>query len=154
MAEPLVIVAPVDGTVVAMGEVADPVFAQEIVGPGVAIQPSGTGPSSVVAAVAGTLAKLHPHAYVLATGGTQGVLVHLGIDTVKLGGEGFVVHAADGDEVVAGQPMITWDPAQIAAGGLSTVCPVVALDAAAQQVQRLVEPGQSVRAGDPLLRWG
>ena len=155
-------VAPVSGRVVAMADVPDPVFAQEIVGPGVAVEPvvdgavadtAGAADAMVVAPVAGTVASLFPHAFALQTPGGRTVLVHLGIDTVSLKGEGFTVHVAVGDEVVAGQHLLTWDPAAVAAAGLATVCPVVALQGEPAQVAVLVAPGALVRRGDPLLTW-
>ena len=76
------VVAPVAGLVRPLADVPDPVFAAEMVGAGVAIEPSG-GMAEAVSPVAGTLIKLHPHAYVVVTPEGTGVLVHLGIDTVK-----------------------------------------------------------------------
>ena len=77
------VLAPCPGTVVAMSDVPDPVFAEEMVGPGVAIEPD-PGPTTVVSPIAGTVVKVMPHAFVVLGDGV-GVLVHLGIDTVKLG---------------------------------------------------------------------
>lgn len=152
----LTVLAPVAGTVRALADVDDPVFAGEIVGPGLAIQPD-TSPGArtgcaVVAPVAGTVAKLHPHAFVLLAEGGRGVLVHLGINTVQLGGAGFTLHVAEGDTVEQGQLLVEWDPAEVEAGGRSAICPVVGLEALPDSLTRLVEPGARVVAGDPLLR--
>jgi PTS system glucose-specific IIA component len=103
------VLSPCPGRVVAMADVPDPVFAEEMVGPGVAIEPD-PGPTTVVAPIAGTVLKVLPHAFVVLGDGV-GVLVHLGINTVRLEGEGFEVLATQGSEVAAGDPMITWDPA-------------------------------------------
>ena len=154
-------VAPVSGRVVALADVPDPVFAEEIVGPGLAIEPlvdgtDGTaadGNGVVVAPVSGTVASLFPHAFALQTTDGRTVLVHLGIDTVSLRGAGFEVVVGVGDEVVAGQHLLTWDPAAVSAAGLATVCPVVALQGDPAQVTALVAPGALVRRGDPLLTW-
>jgi len=80
-----------------------------------------------------------------------GVLVHLGIDTVNLDGAGFELLAAEGDRVEAGTPVIRWDPARVEAGGMSPVCPVIALDADAQAVAGAV-PGR-IEPGAELFRW-
>jgi PTS system glucose-specific IIA component len=152
----LTVLAPVAGVVHALADVDDPVFAQEIVGPGLAVQPdaeSGAG-RSVVAPVTGTVAKLHPHAFVLLAEGGRGVLVHLGINTVQLGGEGFTLHVAEGDAVEQGQLLVEWDPAAVEAGGRSAICPVVGLEARPDSLTRLAEPGTRVAAGDPLLALG
>jgi PTS system glucose-specific IIA component len=121
------VLAPVAGRALALSEVPDPVFAQGMVGYGAAIDP----PRRVVEAVApvsGTVLKLLPHAYVIMTADKVGVLVHLGLDTVGLGGEGFTAHVAQGDTVEAGQPIITYDVPAIVAAGLSPVVPVVVMD--------------------------
>ena len=145
------VLSPVAGTAVALTEVPDPVFAEAMVGPGLAVQPSDEGPVDAVAPVAGVVATLHPHAFVVATEAGPAVLVHLGIDTVKLKGAGFTLHVAKGDQVTAGQPVIGWHPGEIRAAGYATICPVIALDASAE-----VLSGQAagpVETGDSLFDW-
>lgn len=149
----LTFLAPVHGTVVPLSQVPDPVFAEEIVGPGLAIDPDRSGPSHAVAPIAGVVAKLHPHAFVIQGADDRAALVHLGLDTVQLGGEGFTLLVAEGDEVAAGDPVVAWVPADIAAGGRSPVCPVVALQGEPGSVTPLAAPGADVRPGDPLLEW-
>jgi phosphotransferase system IIA component len=78
--------------------------------------------------VAGTIVKLLPHAFVVVDGSGRGVLTHVGIDTVKLKGEGFELLAAKGDTVDAGTPVMRVDPAAAVAAGYSMVSPVVVLD--------------------------
>lgn len=151
-AAPLVVHAPVSGTVLALGDVPDPVFAGAMVGPGLAIAPAtGDGVVAALAPVAGTVAKLHPHAFVVTAGG-RAVLVHLGLDTVQLAGEGFELVVAEGDHVDVGDVVVRWEPAAVEAGGRSAVCPVVALDGPTE-VAGLVAPGAAVTAGDPLFAW-
>lgn len=82
----------------------------------------------------------------------HGVLVHLGIDTVKLKGQGFELLAAEGDQVTAGQPVVGWDPAVIEAGGRSPICAVVALDAGADALSDVRESGE-VTKGTELFTW-
>ncbi len=147
------VLAPVGGTVVAMADVPDPVFAGSIVGPGIAVDPDGDGEVHVVAPVDGTVAKLHPHAFVLVTEQGRGVLVHLGLDTVQLEGEGFTLHAQEKDTVTAGQRLVSWRPADVKAGGRSPVSPVVALEGTQEALSLAVEPGARVAAGDELFTW-
>jgi sugar PTS system EIIA component len=146
------VLAPCPGRVVAMADVPDPVFAEEMVGPGVAIEPA-PGPTTVVAPIAGTVLKVLPHAFVVLGDGV-GVLVHLGINTVRLDGEGFEVLATQGSEVAAGDPMITWDPATLpatAAGqDVSPVVPVVLMDGVKGSVTSEAIGG-TVAAGDLLF---
>jgi glucose-specific phosphotransferase system IIA component len=139
-----------------MADVPDPVFAEEMVGPGVAIEPTvepDGGPTTVVSPIAGKVLKVLPHAFVVLGDGV-GVLVHLGINTVRLEGEGFEVLATQGDEVAAGDPMITWDPSALpaSAGGqdVSPVVPVVLMDGVKGSVTSEAIGG-SVAAGDLLF---
>lgn len=152
MTEPLRVLAPVPGVVIALDGVPDPVFAGSLVGPGLAIDPHREGEVEVLAPISGSVFKLHPHAFVVLSPQGRGVLVHLGIDTVQLGGEGFTLHVAEKDDVVAGQLICTWEPAMIAAGGRSVICPVVALDGSG--LEMLVAPEDVLDAGDPLFDWG
>jgi glucose-specific phosphotransferase system IIA component len=143
------VLAPCPGRVFPLSDVTDPVFAAEMVGPGVAIEPAPE-PTTVVAPVAGTIVKLHPHAFAMAATDGQGVLVHLGIDTVKLGGKGFELLATEGSVVAAGDPMVSWNPATISGEGISTTVMVVVLDRPAGSVASPVV-GQQVAAGDLLF---
>ncbi|MBN6040827.1 PTS glucose transporter subunit IIA [Amycolatopsis sp. 195334CR] len=147
----LEILSPVPGRTVPMSEVPDQVFAQAMVGPGIAVQPSG-GRADAVSPVDGTVVTLHPHAFVVATEGGRGVLVHLGIDTVQQKGEGFTLHVVKGESVRAGQPLISWDPEAVVAAGYSAVVPVVALDAPAEALSA-VTTGAEVTEGDALFTW-
>ncbi|MFI6320386.1 PTS glucose transporter subunit IIA [Nonomuraea sp. NPDC050556] len=144
------VLAPVEGAAVGLSAVPDPVFSAGMVGPGTAIDPARS-PGKAVAPISGKIMKLHPHAYVIVGDDGKGVLVHLGIDTVQLKGEGFQLLAAEGDRVSAGQPVVAWDPGKIEAGGRSPVCPVVALDASAASVTDLAEG--AVHFGDELFQW-
>jgi glucose-specific phosphotransferase system IIA component len=105
----------------------DPVFASEMVGPGVAIDPD-PGEVTVVSPIAGKVVKVHPHAFVVLGGDGVGVLVHLGINTVRLEGKGFEVLTTQGSTVAAGDPMVRWDPSAITGDDISTIVPVVAMD--------------------------
>ncbi|MER5263060.1 PTS glucose transporter subunit IIA [Actinosynnema sp. NPDC002837] len=144
------VTSPVGGRVVPLAEVPDPVFAQAMVGPGVAVEPERVR-ADVVSPVDGTVVTLHPHAFVVATSEGAAVLVHLGIDTVKRKGEGFTVHVVKGEAVRAGQPVVTWDPAEVEAAGFAPICPVIALDAAPEVL--LDQAGGAVAAGDALFSW-
>lgn len=121
------VIAPVPGRAMSLGDVPDPVFAQGMVGYGAAIDP----PQEVITAVApvgGRLLKLMPHAFVVLTADNVGVLVHLGLDTVALDGQGFTTLLQQGEQVRAGQPVTTFDVPAIVAKGLDPVVPVVVMD--------------------------
>lgn len=152
------VLSPVPGTALPLATVPDPVFSQAMVGPGVAIHPEPgqeggqEGSQDAVSPIAGTLVKLHPHAFVvMAPDQRRGVLVHLGIDTVQLAGEGFTLLVAEGGEVEAGTPVVRWSPGRVAAQGKPSVVPVVALDASPGALSDLASG--AVRYGDPLFEW-
>lgn len=143
------VLAPCPGRAFAITEVSDPVFAAEMVGPGVAIDPAPEQ-TVVVAPVAGTILKLHPHAFAMATPEGLGILVHLGINTVRLDGAGFELLATEGGTVAAGDPMVSWNPAEISGDEISTTVMVVALDRPAGSVASPVL-GRDVASGEELF---
>lgn len=145
------VLAPVAGRVVGLAGVPDPVFAQAMVGPGTAVDPARE-PGEAIAPVTGRVVKLHPHAYVVVDGEGHGVLVHLGVDTVQLKGDGFELLVTEGDAVTAGQPLVRWNPARIEAGGRSPVTAVVALDAGSDALSDVKESGE-VEKGAGLFSW-
>jgi PTS system glucose-specific IIA component len=149
------VLAPSSGRVITLEEVPDPVFAAAMVGPGAAIA-TDLGVADVVdalAPVSGVIASMYPHAFIVAGpgGGTHSVLVHLGIDTVQLKGAGFELLAQQGDEVVAGQPLVRWSPDDVVARGMSAVVAVIALAASPESLQ--VTDAEHVDPGDFLLSW-
>ncbi len=153
------VLAPVAGRAVPLADVPDPVFSQGMVGYGAAIDPP-RGVIDAVAPVSGKLLKLMPHAYIVMTPDKVGVLVHLGLDTVALKGEGFTTHVSQGDDVTAGQVVITYDVPSVEAKGLNPIVPVVVMDerepgnvipSEAVTAARISLPGQTFSL--PTSRW-
>lgn len=142
------VLAPCPGRLVAMADTPDPVFAAEMVGPGVAIDPE-LHEVTVVSPIAGEAVRVMPHAFVIL--GTQGVgvLVHLGINTVRLDGQGFEMLTEQGATVEAGTPMVRWDPSTIHGDNISTMVLVIALDRPEGSVEA-PEPGSVAAIGDLL----
>jgi PTS system N-acetylglucosamine-specific IIA component len=143
------VVSPMAGHSLTVDDIPDPVFAAGLVGPGVAIRPR-PGHQAALAPITGRLVKLHPHAYVVVDADGQGVLVHLGIDTVRMQGEGFDLVAEEGSHVEAGDEIVRWDPASVEASGRSAVSAVVALDCDPATVHHR-PVGVDVEQGDLLL---
>jgi sugar PTS system EIIA component len=135
--------APVAGRAVPLQDVPDPVFSQGMVGYGAAVDPP-RGVIDAVAPVSGKILKLLPHAYIVLTPDNVGILVHLGIDTVRLNGEGFTTHVSQGDDVTAGQLVITYDVPLIKAKGLNPIVPVVVMD---ERESTNVVPSEAVFEG-------
>ncbi len=145
----LQVLSPMPGKVTNLSEVPDPMFAEAMLGPGIAIDP----PREKVVAVSpitGTLASLFPHAMGIEADGYS-ILVHLGLETVQLNGKGFTVLKAKGDPVKAGEPVIEWDPSEIEAGGLPVITPLIAIQAEAEAITLLVPEGTVVQAGTPVF---
>ncbi|WP_026460983.1 PTS sugar transporter subunit IIA [Schaalia suimastitidis] len=146
------ICSPIAGILTALSDVADPVFARAIVGPGVAITPTEESVIPVFAPVSGTIVKMHPHAFIIHTSSGHDILVHLGIDTVTLKGRGFTVYHTSGDKVSIGDIMAHWDLSEAMRIGKDTVVPVIVLDTNVEP-EPSVWPGTPVIAGSPILRY-
>ncbi|MEV6769156.1 PTS glucose transporter subunit IIA [Nocardia sp. NPDC051030] len=132
------ILAPLDGRAMPLSEVPDPVFAGEMVGSGVAIEPADTDEQiTVVAPIAGAIVKLHPHAAIILSDDGVGVLLHIGIDTVGKP-DLFQVKAVEGQKVNAGDALVTFSPNAIRRLGLSAAVPVVVMDTAPGSAQHPV----------------
>jgi len=143
------VASPLDGTVVELSAVPDPVFAGGVMGPGVAIEPTG---DTVYAPGAGTVAAAQPtgHAFGLQLDSGVELLIHVGIDTVNLKGKGFDVKVKGGDRIEVGTPLVTFDRAVIERAGYALVTPVVVLNADQFDTVDPVGLGP-VSAGQPLL---
>ena len=125
---------PLQGTIVPLEDVPDSTFADRLLGGGVAIDPSG---SQVVAPAAGVVSQAFPtgHAVALTLDDGAEVLIHVGLDTVKMNGEGFTVHVKNGDRVAAGQPLVDFDRSAIEAAGYKAITPVVILGHADSRIE-------------------
>ncbi|EPO1790324.1 PTS N-acetyl glucosamine transporter subunit IIABC [Cronobacter turicensis] len=118
------LVSPVTGEVVALDAVPDEAFASKAVGDGVAIKPTD---KLVVAPAAGTIVKIFNtnHAFCLETENGAEIVVHMGIDTVALNGQGFKRLVEEGAQVTAGQPVLELDLDYLNANARSMISPVV-----------------------------
>lgn len=125
---------PLQGTIVPLEDVPDSTFADRLLGGGVAIDPSG---NQVVAPAAGVVSQAFPtgHAVALTLDDGAEVLIHVGLDTVKMNGEGFTVHVKNGDRVAAGQPLVDFDRSAIEAAGYKAITPVVILGHADSRIE-------------------
>lgn len=121
------VVAPLSGEAVPLDAVDDAVFAGRILGDGIAIRPTS---GSVYAPLSGVVTSLLPsrHAFGITADNGAEVLVHIGLDTVKLDGAPFIAHVAQGDRVERGQLMIEADLEAIRSAGFDVITPVVVLN--------------------------
>lgn len=119
-----VIYAPVSGTVIPRGQIPDETFASGVLGDGVGIVPE-TG--VVTAPFDGEISSLTETKHAVGISGPCGmeVLIHVGVDTVKMKGDGFTLFVSEGEKVRAGQKLLTFDPEKIKAAGYDTTCAVL-----------------------------
>ena len=128
----VIVRSPMDGTLVAIADVPDPVFASGAMGAGIGVEPtSGTVYSPVTGTIIVTMGT--GHAYGIRTDEGVEVLVHVGIDTVNMKGEGFEPKVAQGDHVNAGDVLVEVDLAKIAEAGYSTTTVVIITNTATQK---------------------
>lgn len=118
------IIAPLSGEIVAIEDVPDVVFAEKIVGDGIAIRPTG---NKMVAPCDGEIGKIFEtnHAFSLESDTGVELFVHFGIDTVELKGQGFTRIASEGQKVKAGDTIIEFDLAYLTENAKSILTPVV-----------------------------
>ena len=114
---------PIEGEVVSINDVNDPTFSQEMLGKGIAIKPNK---GRVVAPVDGEIAMIFEtkHAISMVTEQGAEILIHIGLDTVKLKGENFNSHVKAGDKVKAGDLLIEFDKEKIIQAGYDTITPM------------------------------
>ena len=148
----IVLRSPLAGWCLPLEEVPDAVFAQKMAGDGVAIEPTE---GVVYAPCDGEVVfpKEAKHALTLRTASGQDVLIHVGIDTVQLDGQGFTVHVEKGDEVTAGQLVVTYDVPAVETLGRNPVVPVVALEKDADSISLAdaVASGAELSAQDTIF---
>lgn len=118
------IASPLKGRAIALSDVPDKTFAAGVLGEGAAVEPSDGRVTAPADGVVGSLFDTN-HAIGLTLDGGAEVLIHVGINTVELNGEGFSAHVKEGDRITKGQTLITFDKAAIEAKGYNTVTPVI-----------------------------
>lgn len=116
--------APISGKLVSIKEVSDPTFGEEILGKGAAVIPDD---GKVYAPADGTVSTVFPtgHAVAMATDDGVEILIHVGLDTVKLDGKHFTIHAQEDQKVKKGDLLLEVDLGQVKAEGYDTITPVV-----------------------------
>lgn len=145
----LTIASPLTGWATPLSEVPDPVFAEGMMGQGIAVDPAE---GRLVAPSAGRVVSVHPagHAVTLELDVGPVLLMHVGLDTVGLGGAGFTAHVADGERVELGQTLIEFDLDRLARTARSLVTPVIVTNGEAFALAEGTA-GREIRAGDALM---
>lgn len=138
-------IIPMEGKLVALTDVPDQVFSQKIMGDGFAIEPTS---GELISPVSGTLTTLFPtkHAFGITTEDGTEILIHFGIDTVNLGGNGLTALAAQGDIIKAGQPLLSVNLPEVQKAVPSLLTPIIFTNL--KENQKIVfKEGQQVKRG-------
>lgn len=122
------VTAPLSGRVIPMEEIPDQVFSQGILGEGVGIEPTGNVVVAPADATVCSVIEDSRHAVGLTLDNGAELLIHVGIDTVSMNGDGFQLHVKEGDRVHLGDKLITFDPEKIRAAGHPTTTAFLVTD--------------------------
>lgn len=145
----LALVSPLAGRAMPLADSPDPVFSAGLIGNGIAIDPSI---GELRAPCAGTIAATHASGHAVTVRASDGaeVLIHLGVDTVNLGGAGFVVHVAEGQKVATGDRLISFDIAAVKPKVTSMISMIVVANSDSHTVVSATTNG-NVGFGDPIM---
>ena len=139
-----------DGRTIPMDEVNDQTFAQELLGPGIAIVPSK---GTVVSPIDGTIATVMDTKHAVCIQGEDGLelIVHAGLDTVELNGKYYQTYKEIGDQVKAGDVLLEFDLEEIAKAGYDVTTPIVITNLGDYKITKCLT-GQQVKAGEEVIQ--
>ncbi len=145
-----IIASPVSGRIAPITETPDEVFSQKMMGDGVVIFPTG---NKVYAPCDGTISVFFPtkHAIGITTADGTELLIHVGVDTVKLDGKGFTAHAEQGDKIKKGDLLLTLDLPFLEANAPSTAIPVIFTDLPATKEMKVLKNAE-VEAKEDIVK--
>ena len=139
-----------DGRTIPMDEVNDQTFAQELLGPGIAIVPSN---GTVVSPIDGMIATVMDTKHAVCIQGEDGLelIVHAGLDTVELNGKYYQTYKEIGDQVKAGDVLLEFDLEEIAKAGYDVTTPIVITNLGDYKITKCLT-GQQVKAGEEVIQ--
>ncbi|UTR09535.1 PTS glucose transporter subunit IIA [Evansella sp. LMS18] len=145
-----VLASPMNGKVVPLTEVPDPTFSQKMMGDGVAVVPSE---GTVVSPVHGEIMQVFPtkHAVGIKTVNGVEILIHIGIETVNMQGEGFKAFVKEGDKVAKGDKLVEFDMQLVEEKAESTITPVIITNGDAVQSIEKNENTDNASAGETVV---
>ena len=147
--EKMTVMAPIDGTVIPLEQIPDETFATAILGPGCGIEPTG---DTVYAPFDGTITQVASTLHAIGITSDDGIelLIHVGMDTVDMKGQGFTVLVKENQKVSAGTPLLKVDLDAVRAAGHPTATAIIVTDGADDEVKMLAEG--DVAPGTPLFK--
>lgn len=139
-----------DGRTIPMDEVNDQTFAQELLGPGIAIVPSN---GTIVSPINGTIATVMDTKHAVCIQGEDGLelIVHAGLDTVELNGKYYQTYKEIGDQVKAGDVLLEFDLEEITKAGYDVTTPIVITNLGDYKITKCLT-GQQVKAGEEVIQ--
>lgn len=139
-----------DGRTIPMDEVNDQTFAQELLGPGIAIVPSN---GTVVSPINGTIATVMDTKHAVCIQGEDGLelIVHAGLDTVELNGKYYQTYKEIGDQVKAGDVLLEFDLEEITKAGYDVTTPIVITNLGDYKITKCLT-GQQIKAGEEVIQ--
>ena len=145
----MTVLAPIDSTVIPLEQIPDETFATAILGPGCGIEPTG---DTVYAPFDGTITQVASTLHAIGITSDDGIelLIHVGMDTVDMKGQGFTVLVKENQKVTAGTPLLKVDLDAVRAAGHPTATAIIVTDGAGDEVKMLAEG--DVAPGTPLFK--
>lgn len=144
------LLSPITGKAVNLSEVPDPVFSEKMMGDGVAIEPTE---GVVVSPAEGEIVQVFPTKHAVGIKAKNGaeLLIHIGLETVSLKGEGFETHVKQGDKVKAGDKLVTFDLSVINEKAKSTITPVIITNTDQAASLKVLTEGNVEKGATPIL---
>lgn len=145
------VIAPVTGTLTKLEDVKDPVFSEKMMGDGFAVEPADT---VVVAPITGTIVSLPKSKHAVGIKNDDGieVLVHIGLDTVDLNGEGFTAFAKEGDEIKQGDKLVEFDAEAMKEKGIDTTVMTIFTAGYDKEIKLTKDYGSRVEKDELLIK--
>lgn len=146
-----VVVSPVKGKVIALSEVPDPVFSTKMMGDGIAVFPEE---GEIVSPIDGTVIYVFPTKHAIALKSKNGleILIHIGLETVSLNGEGFTTYVETGQEVTVGQLLVNVDLAFVKERVPSIITPIIITNGELVKSMSISKSSEVVKGTDVLLK--
>ncbi|PLR98882.1 PTS sugar transporter subunit IIA [Bacillus sp. T33-2] len=142
--------SPITGNAVSLDKVPDPVFAQKMMGDGIAVEPTE---GVAVSPVDGEIIQVFPTKHAIGIKAKNGaeILIHIGLETVSLNGEGFETHVKEGDKVKTGDKLVSFDLETIRTKAKSTVTPIIITNTDSAASLSHEQEGPVQRGDSPVL---
>ncbi len=142
--------SPENGTTISMSEVKDETFAQELLGPGIAIIPVD---GKVISPIDGVIAMVFDTKHAICIQGDDDLemIVHVGLDTVQLNGKYYQAYKKQGDQVKAGDVLLEFDLSEITEAGYDVTTPIVITNLGGYRITKCLT-GKEVKAGDEVMQ--